>query len=109
MSLEPCDRKNEGLGRRIILLVEDEPFVRQATCSILQRTGFEVRSAEDAQEAMNVYLGGDRKVGLVLTYMVLPGKSGEELEACPRVRTIGSGGAPPSETVIIPLFPQEPS
>jgi DNA-binding NtrC family response regulator len=79
MSLEPCDRKNEGLGRRIILLVEDEAFVRQATCSILQRAGFEVLSAEDAQEAMNVYLGGDRKVDLVLTDMVLPGKSGEEL------------------------------
>ena len=79
MSLQPCDRRNGGLGRRIILLVEDEPFVREATYCILQRAGFEVLPAEDAQEAMRVYEGADRKVDLVLTDMVLPGKSGEEL------------------------------
>ena len=79
MSLQPSDRRNEGLGRRTILLVEDEPFVREATCSILQRAGFNVLPAEDAQEAMEAYEEGGRKVDLVITDMVLPGKNGHEL------------------------------
>jgi len=31
---------NDRLRRRTILLVEDEPFVREATCSILESAGF---------------------------------------------------------------------
>ena len=79
MSIQPSNRKDEALGRRIILLVEDEPFVREVTCSILQGAGFKVLPAEDAQEAMRVYERRGRKVDLVMTDMVLPGKSGEEL------------------------------
>ncbi len=37
--------------RATILLVEDEPFVREATCSILQNAGFEVLPAEDGHDA----------------------------------------------------------
>jgi CheY-like chemotaxis protein len=31
-----------------LLLVEDEPFVREATCCILESAGFEVLPTEDA-------------------------------------------------------------
>ncbi len=79
MSLQRRHRKNDGLGRRTILLVEDEPFVREATCSILQGAGFKVLPVEDAQEAMAVYEGRGRQVDLVMTDMVLPGKNGDEL------------------------------
>jgi two-component system cell cycle sensor histidine kinase/response regulator CckA len=79
MSLQPCDRSNENSGRRTILLVEDEPFVREATCSILERAGFKVLPAEDAQEAMEVYQQKERNVDLLMTDMVLPGKNGDEL------------------------------
>jgi len=67
--------------RRTILLVEDEPFVREATCSILEHAGFEVLPTADAQDAMKVY--DDRHHGngidLVMTDMVLPGATGEQL------------------------------
>ncbi len=65
--------------RRTILLVEDEPFVREATCSILERAGFQVLPAEDAQEAMEVYQAATHNVDLIMTDMVLPGKNGDEL------------------------------
>ena len=55
MTLEPYVSANDRPRRRTILLVEDEPFVRGATCSILESAGFEVLPAEDAQEAMEVY------------------------------------------------------
>ncbi len=79
MSLQPCNPRNETHERRTILLVEDEPFVREATCSILQRAGFKVLPAEDAQEALEAYEGGGRNVDLVMTDMILPGKNGDEL------------------------------
>jgi DNA-binding NtrC family response regulator len=70
---------NDQLGRRTILLVEDEPFVRQATSSILEHAGFEVLSTGDAQEATRVYQDCKRRIDLVMTDMVLPGRSGEQL------------------------------
>jgi DNA-binding response OmpR family regulator len=62
-----------------LLLVEDEPFVREATCCILESAGFEVLPAEDAQDAMKVYEECKRGIDLVMTDMVLPGRSGERL------------------------------
>jgi DNA-binding NtrC family response regulator len=60
-------------------LVEDEPFVREATCSILEAAGFEVLPAQDAQEAMGIHQECMRRIDLVMTDMVLPGRSGEQL------------------------------
>jgi len=84
MTLQPYaytnDRpKNDRPRRRTILLVEDEPFVREATCSILESAGFEVLPAEDARDAMKVYEECKRAIDLVITDMVLPGRSGQQL------------------------------
>jgi DNA-binding NtrC family response regulator len=61
-----------------LLLVEDEPFVREATCCILESAGFAVLPAEDPQDAMKVYEECKRGIDLV-TDMVLRGRSGEQL------------------------------
>jgi DNA-binding NtrC family response regulator len=53
--------------------------VREATCSILESAGFEVLPAGDAQDAMKVYEECKRGIDLVMTDMVLPGRSGEQL------------------------------
>lgn len=62
-----------------MLLVEDEPFVRGATCRILQSAGFDVLPAADAQEAMKVYEYNERKIDLLMTDMALPGRNGRQL------------------------------
>jgi CheY-like chemotaxis protein len=64
---------------RVVLLVEDEPFVREATCHILQSAGFDVLPAADAQEAMRVYENNGRKIDLLMTDMALPGRNGRQL------------------------------
>jgi DNA-binding NtrC family response regulator len=79
MTLQPHVFANDRPRRRTILLVEDEPFVREATRCILESAGFEVLPAEDAQDAMKVYEECKRVVDLVMTDMVLPGRSGEQL------------------------------
>jgi DNA-binding NtrC family response regulator len=72
-----CDKAN-GVFRSI-LLVEDDAFVRQATCSILEHAGFEVMTAENATEAMKIYEDRALEIDLVMTDMVLPGVSGQQL------------------------------
>jgi len=62
-----------------VLLVEDEPFVREATCQILQSAGFEVLPAADAHEAMNIYEHNGRKIDVLMTDMALPGRNGRQL------------------------------
>ena len=79
MTLQPYAYTNDRPRRRTILLVEDEPFVREATCSILESAGFEVLPAGDAQDAMKVYEECRRGIDLVITDMVLPGRSGQQL------------------------------
>src|SRR2546426_12129377 len=70
---------NEQRPRRVVLLVEDEPFVREATCHILQSAGFDVLPAADAQEAMKVYEHNGRRIDLLMTDMALPGRNGRQL------------------------------
>src|ERR1700685_1769241 len=64
---------------RIILLVEDEPFVREATRGILESAGFEVLPAENADAAIKVYEESLRPIDLVMTDMILPGRTGQQL------------------------------
>src|SRR5271166_4064870 len=87
MNLQIYARAPDPLPRRIILLVEDEPFVRDATCIILEHAGFEVLSTENAQEATKAYEACQRVIDLVMTDMVLPGRSGQQLGQDLRVRS----------------------
>ena len=72
--------------------MEDEPFVLDATCRILQNAGFFVLPAVDAQEAMQAYKGRAPEIDLVITDMVLPGRSGlqlaQDLRRCSAVLAI---------------------
>ncbi len=63
-------------GKRI-LLVEDEAAIREMTAMALQRAGFEVQEAEDAQQAERVVT--DNLPDLILMDWMLPGSSGVEL------------------------------
>ena len=70
---------NDRLRRRTLLLVEDEPFVREATRGILERAGFEVLQAIDAQTAMLIYTAREHTIVLVMADMILPGHTGQQL------------------------------
>jgi PleD family two-component response regulator len=67
---------NDRPRRCTILLVEDEPFVRDATASILERAGYAVLPAQDACQAMKIYAECRQSIDLVMTDMVLPGRTG---------------------------------
>jgi two-component system cell cycle sensor histidine kinase/response regulator CckA len=66
-----------GSGR--LLVVEDESAVRTLVGRVLERAGYEVATASDGGQALQLIDGGDGQFDLVLTDVVMPGMSGIEL------------------------------
>lgn len=67
-----------GDGERI-LLVEDEETVRSVTRRLLEKLGYEVETASQAEEALERFEEGADDVDLVLTDIVMPGLTGVEM------------------------------
>jgi PAS domain S-box-containing protein len=74
-----------------VLVVEDEDPVRRLTCRILAGSGYECLEASGAEEALSLYEKNRDRVALVLSDIVMPGMSGQELVE----RIAGDGSAPP--------------
>jgi two-component system cell cycle sensor histidine kinase/response regulator CckA len=72
--------------RETILLVEDEPAVRQLFAQALLRAGYRVHEARNGQEALKVFdeHGGD--IDLLLTDIRMPYMGGTELARVLRAR-----------------------
>ena len=74
----PADRR----GSETILVVEDEPIVRDAVRQLLEGQGYRVLVAEDGLSAIVAWERQPREVALLLTDLVMPGgMSGRELAA----------------------------
>jgi DNA-binding response OmpR family regulator len=86
-------------GRGTILLVEDERFLREVTCEILESAGYRVLKAGTAAEAIFAFDEYKTIVRLLLTDVVLPGQNGRDLATdlrcvCPKLRIIFISGYP---------------
>ncbi len=57
----------------LVLIVEDEPFVREIAVAAIQDAGFEVVEAANAQEAVAI-LNSRSDVGVLFTDVDMPGK-----------------------------------
>lgn len=66
-------------GSETILLVEDEPSVREALAEVLQREGYQVITARDGSEGRDLLLKHRPMVSVVVSDMGMPGMSGLEL------------------------------
>jgi CheY-like chemotaxis protein len=60
-----------------MLLVEDAPFLRYAFGRLLRLNGFDVREADDGQQALNIV--AEFRPHLVLTDLMMPIMDGVEL------------------------------
>ncbi len=85
-------------GSATILLVEDEPAVREVAVAILRDLGYRVLEAADAEEALRVFGAEAPNIDLLLTDVMLPGPMrGRELadyiaRARPAVRVLYMSG-----------------
>ena len=78
---EPIPARPRVPGTETILLVEDEPIVRETTQRILQTHGYTVLAAVDSRDARNQLQIHSGKIQVLLTDVILPGESGPALAA----------------------------
>ena len=72
-----------------ILLVEDEASVREITALLLVSLGYQVKEASSGQEALHLAQGNREKIDLLMTDLLMPGMSGNELAEVLRANDAG--------------------
>ena len=68
-------------GNEVVLVVEDEDQVRDVVLQILERRGYEVLLAAGGEEATEKLAADGDRISLLLTDVVMPGRSGLDLYA----------------------------
>jgi PAS domain S-box-containing protein len=68
-------------GSANVLVVEDQAEVRNYATAVLKKYGHRVVQAANGDEALTIFEQEGRRIDMVLTDMVMPGKSGRELIA----------------------------
>lgn len=86
-SREPEASEESEAGQGRILVVEDEPSVREVTVAMLRSFGYEVFAAADGPGARDIL--AEERVDLLLSDVVLPGERGPEIAAEVLRRTPG--------------------
>jgi CheY-like chemotaxis protein len=86
-----------GKGHETILLVEDEPALRELTREVLSQRGYEVIEALNPQDAERLAGNNGCEIHLLLTDVMMPGMSGRELakrltERYPHLRVLYMSG-----------------
>jgi CheY-like chemotaxis protein len=85
-------------GTETILVVEDEPVLREMARDILASCGYKILEASSGREALNLWNRRTAQIDLLLTDMVMPeGVSGVDLAeqllaAQPRLKIIFTSG-----------------
>ena len=100
-------------GGATILLVEDEETVRKVIERLLRKLGYEVESASDAEEAIEIFTERNEEFDLVLTDVVMPGLTGVEMsevlkEQRPDMKFLFTSGYTSKELGGNPEAPPEP-
>lgn len=66
-------------GSETVLLVEDDAAVRQLTCHVLEKQGYQVLEAENGQEALKLVSTYTQPIHLLITDVVMPEMDGVSL------------------------------
>jgi PAS domain S-box-containing protein len=77
--LMPAVRPDKTDGTETILVVEDDDGVRAFVQAVLEGRGYRVLTAANADEAVELAVGHEGPIGLLLTDVVMPGASGADL------------------------------
>jgi two-component system, cell cycle sensor histidine kinase and response regulator CckA len=83
-SVAPSASRIPGRGR-IVLLVEDEPAIREAVSEELTKIGYTVVAAGSGDEAIALASDANRNIEIIITDVVMPKMNGRELVDAIRV------------------------
>ncbi len=76
---KPTPQERVKMGTETVLLVEDEPDLRELTRTVLAAKGYTVVEARNAEEAERLAESNGAQIHLLLTDVIMPGISGREL------------------------------
>ncbi len=85
---EPAKAAGYGTGETV-LVIEDEPAMREVTLRILSRSGYHVLTAANGREAIEIATSTDGDIDVLLTDVVMPHMLGKE--AADRIRAFRPG------------------
>lgn len=66
-------------GSGVVLVIEDESFVREVATSVLEQAGYSVLTAVDGVDGVDVFQRHASEISVVLLDMTMPHKSGAEV------------------------------
>lgn len=72
-------RKPPRAGKETVLVVDDDPAVRDVIRTVLEMAGYTVIGTGTVQDALDQLRSDERSIDLLLTDLVLPGMNGREL------------------------------
>jgi len=93
---EPTKAMPQG-GSETILLVDDEEIIRDLCLRILKKAGYNVITASDGKEALEVYRAEKERISLVILDLIMPQMGGKQclehlLSVDPDVRVVIASG-----------------
>ena len=97
-TVQPALETDAPSGNETVLIVEDEPVLRDMAHVILQERGYRVLEAASGREALMIWEGHQGAIDLVLTDVVMPeGISGMDLarkllESKPKLKIVFASG-----------------
>ncbi len=101
LSPAPASR---SVAPRTVLVVDDEPILRDLARIALERGGFRVLEARDGQEAVELFQAGQETVDLILLDLTMPRMDGAEAfrqirSLAPEVRVLVTSGYTQAESL----------
>jgi two-component system, cell cycle sensor histidine kinase and response regulator CckA len=75
----PNSETSSGQSPHVVLVVDDEPGLRDLVCRTLEAEGFRTLEAGHGAEALELMESAPDTVDLVVTDVVMPGMDGREL------------------------------
>jgi signal transduction histidine kinase/CheY-like chemotaxis protein len=79
VSVAPAALPRDRQGSETLLLVEDEPSLRELSSRVLRQAGYQVLTCGSPQEALDMARHHRGQIDLLLTDIVMPGRSGPAL------------------------------
>ena len=76
---EPIGESRDELTPALVLVVEDEPAIRELVRRTLEAAGLVVIEAEDGRQALDIFALGGEPPKLVLSDVIMPHLNGREL------------------------------
>ncbi len=82
VSEKTAEQESYTGGTGTVMIVDDEPLVREIGCSMLRELGYNVVSASSGAEAIEIYRAKRDEIELVIMDNIMPGMDGVSAARC---------------------------